>query len=70
MSQVDVGSGSAIGTGAAGAVRNGDWRRNRLGDPGGQGRTNPETRRRSSEARMCHGEMMADHVEHSVDRLI
>jgi hypothetical protein len=60
--------GSAIEAGAAGAVRNGDWRRNRLGDPGGQGRTNPETRRRSSEARICHGVMMADHVGHYVER--
>ncbi len=70
VSQVDVGFGLAIEASAAGAVRNGDWRRNRLGDPGGQGRTNPETRRRSSEARMCHVEMMADHVERSVERLI
>ena len=28
-----VGFGSAIEAGAAGAVRNGDWRCNRLGDP-------------------------------------
>jgi hypothetical protein len=70
VSQVDEGFGSAIEASAAGAVRNGDRRCNRLGDPGGQGRTTPETRRRSSEARMCHGEMMADHVEHSVERLI
>ncbi len=68
LSLEDAGSGSAIEAGAAGAVRNGDWRRNRLGDPGGQGRTNPETRRRSSEARMGHGVMMADHVGHYVER--
>jgi hypothetical protein len=68
VSPVDAGFGSAIETSAAGVVRNGDWRRNRLGDPGGQGRTSPETRRRSSEARTCHVEMMADHAEHSVER--
>ncbi len=33
LSQDGVGYGSAIEAGAAGAVRNGDWRRNRLGDP-------------------------------------
>ena len=51
LSQDGAGFGSAIEAGAAGAVRNGEWRRNRLGDPGAQERTNPETRRRSSEAR-------------------
>ena len=34
MSQVDAGFGSAIEASAAGAVRNGDRRCNRLGDPG------------------------------------
>ncbi len=33
LSQDGMGFGSAIEAGVAGAVRNGDWRRNRLGDP-------------------------------------
>jgi hypothetical protein len=36
--------------------------------PEDQGRTNPETRRRSSEARIRHKEMTADHVGHSRER--
>ncbi len=35
-------------------ISKGDRRCNRLGDPEPSGRTNPETRRRSSEARRCH----------------
>ena len=36
--------------------------------PEDRGRTNPETRRRSSEARLRHKEMTADHMGHSVER--
>ncbi len=69
LSQDGAGFGSAMGTSAAGAVRNGDWRRNRLGDPETKEGLIPRLGGGARSARRggnVTGAVMADHIGHYV----